>query len=37
MSREEWQRFVQSMAGRIGDPTFERQGQGQYEERDPLP
>jgi hypothetical protein len=37
MSREEWVRFVQSMAGRISDPTFERHPQGEYEERNPLP
>jgi hypothetical protein len=28
MSREDWVRFVESMAGRITDPTFCRQPQG---------
>jgi hypothetical protein len=37
MSREEWERFVHSMAGRITDPTFDRQPQGEYEQRDQLP
>ncbi len=36
-TREEWQRFVREMAGRITDPTFERQPQGDYEQRDELP
>ncbi len=36
-TREEWQRFVQEMAGRISDPTFQRQPQGEYEHRDELP
>jgi hypothetical protein len=37
MSQEEWERFVHGMAGRITDPTFDRQPQGQYEQRDQLP
>jgi hypothetical protein len=37
MSQQEWTHFVQSMAGRITDPTFERPPQGEYEQRDPLP
>ena len=36
-SREEWERVVQGMAGRITDPTFDRQPQGEYEQRDELP
>ena len=36
MSQEEWTRFVQSMAGRINDPTFDRQPQGEYEQREEL-
>ena len=33
---EEWSRFVHSMAGRINDPTFDRQPQGEYEQREEL-
>ncbi len=36
MSREDWQRFIRRMAGRITDPTFDRQPQGEYEQRDEL-
>ncbi|HEV2949588.1 MAG TPA: hypothetical protein VGX70_19580 [Gemmataceae bacterium] len=36
-SREDWIRFVQSMAGRITDPTFCRQPQGDYENRERFP
>ena len=32
--REAWLRFVEKIAGSITDPTFERQSQGEYEERD---
>jgi hypothetical protein len=35
--REEWLRFVERTAGTIKDPTFERQPQGEFEERDRLP
>ena len=34
MSQAEWKQFVESMAGRITDPTFIRQPQGEYEQRD---
>ena len=37
MSQEEWKQFVESMAGRITDPTFIRQPQGEYEQRDEFP
>ena len=37
MGQEEWGRFVSSVAGRITDPTFDRQPQGEYEQRDELP
>jgi hypothetical protein len=37
MSREEWLRFVESTAGTITDPTFERPPQGDYETREALP
>jgi hypothetical protein len=36
MTPEEWSRFVHSMAGRINDPTFDRQPQGEYEQREEL-
>jgi hypothetical protein len=36
MSREEWLRFIENTAGKITDPTFERQPQGEYEQRDEL-
>jgi hypothetical protein len=29
MSQEKWERFVHGMAGRMSDPTFDRQPQGQ--------
>ena len=32
--REAWLRFLEKTAGSITDPTFERQPQGEYEERD---
>jgi hypothetical protein len=35
-NRQEWREFVQNMAGCISDPTFERQGQGGYEQRSKL-
>jgi hypothetical protein len=34
MTREEWLRFVEQTAGSITDPTFERQPQGSYEDRE---
>ena len=37
MSPEEWERFVDSIAGRITDPTFVRHPQGEYQQRDELP
>jgi hypothetical protein len=37
MDREAWLRFIEQTAGSITDPTFERQPQGEYEERDRLP
>jgi hypothetical protein len=36
VTKEEWSRFVRSIAGRINDPTFERQPQGEYEQREEL-
>ncbi len=36
MSRSEWAVWVQSMAGSITDPTFERAPQLPLEEREPL-
>lgn len=33
---DEWQRFVERIAGSITDPTFMRHPQGVDEERDPL-
>ena len=35
-ARQAWRDFVQSMAGCISDPTFERRGQGEYEQRSEL-
>jgi hypothetical protein len=35
--REAWLRFIERTAGSISDPSFERQPQGEYEERDRLP
>lgn len=32
--REAWRRFIEETAGSITDPSFERQPQGEYEERD---
>jgi hypothetical protein len=37
VSREQWARFIQSMAGRITDPTFDRQPQGEFEPRAEFP
>lgn len=37
MSHEDWVRFVESMAGRITDPTFCRPPQGDYETRERFP
>ncbi len=37
MTREEWLKFIDKTAGSIADPTFERQPQGEYEQRDELP
>jgi hypothetical protein len=36
MTPEDWQKFVQSIAGKISDPTFVRHPQGELEERNPL-
>lgn len=36
MTQEEWTAVVQSLAGSITDPTFERPPQLPLEERDPL-
>jgi hypothetical protein len=36
MTAEEWTAYVQSMAGSINDPTFERPPQLPLEERGPL-
>ena len=36
MSQEEWEAWVDSMAGSITDPTFERPPQLPLEERDPF-
>ena len=33
LNPEQWRQFVESMAGCISDPTFERPEQGQYERR----
>jgi hypothetical protein len=35
--RDAWLRFIERTAGSISDPTFERQPQGEYDERDRLP
>jgi hypothetical protein len=35
--REAWLGFLRRTAGSIADPTFERQPQGETEERDRLP
>jgi hypothetical protein len=35
--REAWLRFLEQTGGSITDPTFERQPQGDYEERDRFP
>jgi hypothetical protein len=37
MDREFWLRFIERTAGSITDPTFERQPQGELEERESLP
>lgn len=31
-----WQRFITETAGSISDPTFKRQAQGEYEQRELL-
>jgi hypothetical protein len=36
MAHEEWLRFIEATAGSIGDPTFFRHEQGDFEVRDPL-
>lgn len=36
MTQEEWRAWVESMAGSITDPNFERPPQLPYEERDSL-
>jgi hypothetical protein len=36
-TREEWVKFIERTAGSITDPTFERQPQGEYEQRDEFP
>src|SRR2546426_47296 len=35
--REAWLRFIEQTAGSITDPTFERQPQGELEDRETLP
>lgn len=35
-SPDGWRNFIQSTAGSIDDPTFERGAQGDYEERERL-
>jgi len=37
MTTEAWRLWVQSMAGSVDDPLFERPAQGEYEIREPLP
>ena len=34
MTHEEWRQWVESMAGRIADPSFCRPEQGEYEARE---
>lgn len=36
ISEDEWRRWVKSFAGSIDDPHFDRQAQGEWEQRDPL-
>ena len=36
MTQEQWRAWVESMAGSITDPNFERPPQLPYEEREPL-
>lgn len=36
LSQEEWRRWVESVAGRISDPSFRRHEQGELEEREAL-
>lgn len=36
MTPNQWRAWVQSMAGSVTDPMFERPPQGSYETRDPL-
>ena len=37
MSHEEWRQFIQSTAGSISDPTFQRHTQGEFERREEMP
>ena len=37
MDRAAWLRFIEQTGGSITDPSFERQPQGDFEMRDPLP
>jgi hypothetical protein len=37
MTQEEWAAWVESMAGSITDPTFERPPQGEFEVREEMP
>ena len=36
LTEDEWRAFVLATAGSIADPTFERQPQGAFEQREPL-
>jgi hypothetical protein len=36
MTRAEWRAFVNAATAVIGDPTFKRQPQGEFERRGPL-
>lgn len=36
MTQEEWRHWVESVAGRISDPSFRRHEQGEFEEREAL-
>ena len=37
VTQEEWRRFVMETAGSITDPSFFRNEQGEYEQREELP
>ena len=37
MTQEEWAAWVESLAGSITDPTFERPPQGEFEVREEMP